>query len=69
MVCCTSFHKIRQLALFLFFGSLRSHIFFYARIKWEELIGYLMNGEYYKMPVNKMLKNIIRDYSIIALAV
>jgi len=44
-------------------------ILFYARIKWEELLGYLMNGEYYHIPVNKMLKNIIRDYSIIALAV
>jgi sensor histidine kinase YesM len=42
---------------------------FFMRIKWAELINYLESGRYYKMPVDKLLKNIIRDYAIIALAV
>ena len=42
---------------------------FFARIKWAELVNYLESGRYFKMPVDKMLKNIIRDYAIIALAV
>ncbi len=42
---------------------------FFARIKWAELVNYLETARYFKMPAHKMLKNIIRDYSIIALAV
>ena len=42
---------------------------FFARIKWAELVTYLESDRYFKMPAHKMLKNIIRDYSIIALAV
>ena len=42
---------------------------FFMRIKWAEWINYLESGRYFKMPVDKMLKNIIRDYAIIALAV
>lgn len=44
-------------------------VVFFARIKWAELINYLESGRYFRMPVDKMLKNIIRDYAIIALAV
>jgi two-component system, LytTR family, sensor kinase len=44
-------------------------IIFYARIKWAELIIYFESGTFYKIPVDKLLKNIIRDYAIIALAV
>ncbi|MBK8503550.1 MAG: histidine kinase [Saprospiraceae bacterium] len=42
---------------------------FFARIKWAELVNYLESDRYFRMPAHKMLKNIIRDYSIIALAV
>ena len=42
---------------------------FFARIKWQEFFYYLESGEYFKMPTSKMLKNIIRDYAIIALGV
>ncbi len=42
---------------------------FFARLKWAELVNYLETERYFKMPVDKMLKNIIRDYSIVALAV
>ena len=44
-------------------------IVFYGRIKWTELINYLQYGVADEIPVNKMLKNIIRDYAIIALGV
>jgi sensor histidine kinase YesM len=42
---------------------------FFARIRWQEFFYYLESGEYFKMPAAKMLKNIIRDYAIIALGV
>jgi sensor histidine kinase YesM len=42
---------------------------FFARIKWMELVNYINEGQYWKMPAGKMLKNIIRDYSMVALAV
>jgi two-component system, LytTR family, sensor kinase len=42
---------------------------FFARIKWMELVNYINEGQYWKMPASKMLKNIIRDYSMVALAV
>ena len=41
---------------------------FYGRIKWLELVNYL-DGYYFKVPVSKILANVIRDYAIIALAV
>lgn len=40
----------------------------YGRIKWLELVNYL-DHYYYKVPVSKVLTNVIRDYAIIALAV
>lgn len=42
---------------------------FFMRIKYTEWIYYLESGEYFKMPASKLLKNIIRDYAIIALGV
>jgi len=42
---------------------------FFARIKWIELVNYINEGQYWKMPARKMVKNIIRDYSVVALAV
>lgn len=42
---------------------------FFLRIKWQELFYFLDNGQYFKMPASKMLKNIIRDYATIALGV
>lgn len=46
-----------------------SVLVFVARIKWAELLQYMESGEYYRIPASKLLKNIIRDYAIIALAV
>lgn len=42
---------------------------FYARIKWLELINYWENHRHYTIPPTKVLKNVIRDYAIVALAV
>lgn len=46
-----------------------SVIVFFGRIKWAEMVNYLQYGSYYEIPPSKILKNIIRDYSVIALAV
>ncbi len=40
----------------------------YGRVKWLELVNFI-EYEYYKVPVSKVLKNVIRDYATIALAV
>ena len=42
---------------------------FYFRIKWMEWMNYVIYHERFKIPASKVIKNIIRDYSIIALAV
>jgi hypothetical protein len=42
---------------------------FLARIKWMELIHYLEMERYYRVPASKVVKNVIRDYAIVALAV
>ena len=54
---------------FLLWCIVVAALVFYTRIKWQEMVNYLRSDQYYPIPVNKMLKNIIRDYSIIALAV
>ena len=42
---------------------------FYARLKWFEWVNWLQHGYQGSMPPGKILKNVIRDYSLIALAV
>jgi sensor histidine kinase YesM len=42
---------------------------FYGRIYWMELITYLDHGHRIKIPYTKILKNVIRDYAVIALAI
>lgn len=42
---------------------------FLARMEWQHLVNYLDYHYTERIPASKMLKNIIRDYSIIALAV
>jgi hypothetical protein len=54
---------------FIFSVAAVGVVVFFARIKWLEVLNYLEHQEYWKVPVSKVLKNIIRDYSIIALAV
>lgn len=54
---------------FLICVILVSLFLFYARIKWLELINYLENHRHYNIPPSKVVKNVIRDYAIVALAV
>lgn len=42
---------------------------FYSRLRLLELINYLQDDVYFRMPPSKIVKNVIRDYSLIALAV
>lgn len=61
--------KKGKIYFFLFWVVLAAVFVFFARIKWLELINYLEMNIYYKMPASKVIKNVIRDYSIIALAI
>ena len=38
-------------------------IIFFGRVKWAEIVNYIQSGTYYEIPVAKILKNLIRDYS------
>ena len=42
---------------------------FYARLKWLTLIQYLEHHKIFQIPASKVLKNVIRDYATVALAV
>lgn len=42
---------------------------FYARLQWLTLIQYLEHDRLYRIPASKVLKNVIRDYATVALAV
>ena len=42
---------------------------FYGRIKWLELVNYIIYDFSGSMPASKVIKNVIRDYAIIALAI
>ncbi|MDX2249305.1 MAG: histidine kinase [Bacteroidia bacterium] len=44
-------------------------LLFYSRLRLMELINYLQDDVYFQIPPSKIAKNIIRDYSLIALAV
>lgn len=42
---------------------------FFARLKWMELVFWLEERRFFKIPYGKVLKSIIRDYAVVALAV
>ncbi|MDW3652246.1 MAG: histidine kinase [Bacteroidia bacterium] len=42
---------------------------FFLRIRWAEWINYLEHDQYINLPATKVLKNLVRDYAVIALAV
>ena len=54
---------------FLLFVLIAAIFVFWGRVKWLELINYLENGSHFNIPPTKVIKNVIRDYSIIALAI
>ncbi len=61
--------KKNKWPVFLFWAVVVALFVLFARIKWQELLIFIEEGRYFKIPVSKVLKNIIRDYAIIALAV
>lgn len=63
------FLKTERWGLFVLLLTLTALFALYGRIKWMELVNYIEYREYYQIPVSKVLKNVIRDYAIIALAV
>ncbi|MEZ4828443.1 MAG: histidine kinase [Bacteroidia bacterium] len=60
--------KGRNLA-FLVVIVMVAFLVFFFRLRLLELINYLRENVYYRMPPSKVVKNVIRDYSVIALAV
>jgi len=42
---------------------------FFLRIKWAEWINYLQHDHFINLPYTKVLKNLVRDYAVVALAV
>ena len=63
------FLQKKKILYFILCLALAMVFIFFARIKWVELINYINDGKYWKMPARKMFKNIIRDYSMVALYV
>ena len=61
--------KKRKIALFALSVLVVGLFVFYSRIKWLELINYINHDHYFQVPASKVVKNVIRDYAIIALAV
>lgn len=60
--------KKERWATFIFWSVVVAVLMLYGRVKWLELVSYFEYGAV-KIPVNKVLSNVIRDYAIIALAV
>ena len=44
-------------------------VILFGRVQWLETVNYLNSGHVYEMPVGKVLKNVIRDYSVIGLII
>ena len=64
------FLKTERWGLFVLSLLVVALFVFYGRVKWLELVNYFnYNSQYYKVPITKVLTNVIRDYAIIALAV
>lgn len=63
------FVKNNNWLLFIFWIVVAGALIFFGRIKWMQLINYLESGSFFNIPVSKVLKNVIRDYAIVALAV
>ncbi|HMQ60833.1 MAG TPA: histidine kinase [Flavilitoribacter sp.] len=61
--------KAKRWGLFLLCALAAAIFVLYGRIKWLALINYFESGDFYQVPVSKVLKNVIRDYAIIALGV
>lgn len=63
------FLQTRRWAAFSVLALCIAVCLFYARIKWLMLIQYLDHHQVFQIPSTKVLKNVIRDYATVALAV
>ncbi|MDN5202353.1 sensor histidine kinase [Fulvivirgaceae bacterium BMA10] len=59
----------RKIWLFVLVVIAMMGVVFYGRIKWLELINFINYDELQNIPPTKVLKNVIRDYAVIALAI
>ena len=69
LVAIPRYLKPNRFALFALVIIAMAVLIFAGRIKWMELIEYLNHGHFISMPAGKVLKNVIRDYAVVALAV
>ena len=69
LVAIPRYLKPNRFALFTLAIMVVAVLIFAGRIKWMELVEYLNHGHYISMPAGKVLKNVIRDYAVVALAV
>ena len=69
LVAIPRYLKPNRIALFVLVIMVVAMFIFAGRLKWMELIEYLNQGSYISMPATKVLKNVIRDYAVVALAV
>ncbi len=69
LVAIPRYLKPNRIALFVLVIMVVAVFIFAGRLKWMELIEYLNQGTYISMPATKVLKNVIRDYAVVALAV
>jgi len=69
LVAIPRYLKPNRFALFSLAIMVVAVLIFAGRIKWMELVEYLNHGHYISMPAGKVLKNVIRDYAVVALAV
>ncbi|AXT20039.1 hypothetical protein D7030_02655 [Flavobacteriaceae bacterium AU392] len=58
-----------RMFLFIIMIVIIGTVILFGRVKWLELINYLNSGYTVEMPVGKVLKNVIRDYSVISLII
>lgn len=68
-VAVPKYLKTGKLVSFILVLLVSAVLVFYGRIKWLELINYLIYDFSGSMPASKALKNVVRDYAIIALAI
>lgn len=61
--------KKDKVLFFVIFLLIAALAVLYGRIKWLELVNYIHYDYVGSMPASKVLKNVIRDYAVIALAV
>ena len=68
LIAVPRYLKKDKLLTFFLIMALSAAFVFYGRIKWLELVNYIFYDFSGSMPASKVIKNVVRDYAIIALA-